>query len=249
MLCIENLHVNIGDKTVLDGLTLHVNPGEIHAIMGPNGAGKSSLAAVLAGKPEYKVIEGHICFFDQNLLELAPEVRAAKGLFLAFQYPIEIPGVTTVNFLKTALNQIRQQNGLPAMDAVSFLKLLEEKMVFMDIDESFMKRYLNEGFSGGERKKNEILQMAILNPTLAILDEPDSGLDIDALKIVAKGINNFRSSTNALILITHYPRLLDYVVPNFVHVLYEGKIIQSGTSLLAKQLETKGYEWVMRENR
>lgn len=243
MLDIHNLHATIGDKKVLNGLHLHVNAGEVHAIMGPNGAGKSTLAAILAGREAYTVTSGHVSFHGQDLLALAPEARAARGLFLAFQYPIEIPGVTTANFLKTALNQIRKQNEQPLVTAVDFLALLKAKMALLHMDPTFAQRSLNQGFSGGEKKRNEMLQMLLLNPTLAILDETDSGLDIDALKTISQGINQFRNSQNTLILITHYQRLLDYVVPDFVHVLYEGQIIRSGTSLLAKTLEQEGYAW------
>lgn len=244
MLHIENLHVRIGDQKVLNGLTLQVDCGQVHAIMGPNGAGKSSLAAVLAGKGGYELTAGSVCFHGQDLLAVAPEVRAAQGLFLAFQYPVELPGVTTTNFLKTALNQIRKQKGLPPLHAVDFLALLKEKMKLLHMEQALVQRSLNEGFSGGEKKRNEMLQMAVLDPALAILDETDSGLDIDALKIVAQGINQLRHATNAMIVITHYQRLLDYVVPNFVHVLHEGRIIRSGDRNLALQLEEKGYEWL-----
>ncbi|MDD9139807.1 MAG: Fe-S cluster assembly ATPase SufC [Candidatus Cardinium sp.] len=242
MLRIEGLQVCIGDKKILNGVNLQVNAGQVHALMGPNGSGKSSLAAVLAGREEYKVIQGSVQLYNQDLLALAPEARAALGLFLAFQYPVEIPGVTTTNFLKTAINQIKKQKGLPPLDAVSFLALLKEKMALLQMDPSLVQRSLNEGFSGGEKKRNEMLQMAMLEPTLAILDETDSGLDIDALKIVAQGINQLRNANNAIILITHYQRLLNYVIPDFVHIFYEGKIIQSGNSLLAHQLEKEGYE-------
>ncbi|WP_339044499.1 Fe-S cluster assembly ATPase SufC [Cardinium endosymbiont of Tipula unca] len=244
MLTIEDLHVNIGDKSVLNGVNLQVNPGQVHAIMGPNGAGKSTLAAVLAGREGYEITQGRVIFLDQDLLALAPEARAVLGLFWAFQYPVEIPGVTTTNFLKTAINQIRKQKGVAPLDAVSFLALLKEKMALVNMDQSLVKRSLNEGFSGGEKKRNEILQMAMIDPSLSILDETDSGLDIDALKIVSQGINKLRSTTNAMVLITHYQRLLDYVIPDFVHVFYDGKIIQSGDSTLAKRLEKEGYEWI-----
>lgn len=244
MLTIEDLHVKIGDKSVLNGVTLQVNPGQVHAIMGPNGAGKSTLAAVLAGREGYEITQGSVTFLGQDLLELAPESRAALGLFLAFQYPVEIPGVTTTNFLKTAINQIRKKRGVALLDAVAFLALLKKKMALVNMDQSLVQRSLNEGFSGGEKKRNEILQMAMIDPTLSILDETDSGLDIDALKIVSQGINKLRSTTNAMVLITHYQRLLDYVVPDFVHVFYDGKIIQSGDSTLAKKLEKEGYEWI-----
>jgi len=245
MLRIENLHVGVGGKKILNGVNLQIQPGEVHAIMGPNGAGKSTLAAVLAGRSGYEVTQGNVLFKGEELLDLPPEVRASLGIFLAFQYPVEIPGVTTINFLKTALNQIRKQRSLPPMDAVSFLQLLKEKMASMGIDETLPRRSLNEGFSGGEKKKNEMLQMAMLDPSLSILDETDSGLDIDALKIVAQGINKFRSNTNAILLITHYQRLLDYIVPDFIHIFYEGKIVKSGNKVLAKQLEQEGYERII----
>ncbi|WP_243018452.1 MULTISPECIES: Fe-S cluster assembly ATPase SufC [Candidatus Cardinium] len=244
MLTIADLHVTIGDKEVLSGVNLEVNAGQVHAIMGPNGAGKSSLASVLAGKPGYEVTKGNILLHGQDLLPLAPEARAALGLFLAFQYPVEIPGVTTTNFLKTAINQIRKQKGLSPLDAVSFLEILKEKRKLLHMDQSLVQRSLNEGFSGGEKKRNEMLQMALLDPSLAILDETDSGLDIDALTIVAQAINQLRSPTNAIIVITHYQRLLDHVVPDVVHIFYEGKIIQSGGAMLAKRLEKEGYGWI-----
>ena len=243
MLTIANLHVNIEGKKVLNGVNLEVSAGQIHAIMGPNGAGKSTLAAVLAGKAGYEVTQGSILLHGQDLLELAPEARAALGLFLAFQYPVEIPGVTTTNFLKTAINQIRKQRALPPLDAVAFLELLKEKRKLLRMDHTLVQRSLNEGFSGGE-KRNEMLQMALLAPSLAILDETDSGLDIDALTIVSQAINQLRSATNAMVLITHYQRLLDHVVPDFVHIFYDGTIIQSGDFTLAKRLEKEGYGWI-----
>ena len=244
MLTIQNLHVSVADQKVLKGINLTINPGEVHAIMGPNGAGKSTLAAVLAGKEGYDITGGNISFEGKDLTTLAPEERAALGFFLAFQYPVEIPGVTTTNFLKTAINQIRKQQGKDPLDAVAFLALMKEKIALVNMDESLLKRSLNEGFSGGEKKRNEIFQMAMLAPKLAILDETDSGLDIDALKIVAEGINTLRTQENATVMITHYQRLLDYVVPDFVHILYDGQIVESGDSQLAHTLEKKGYGWV-----
>lgn len=244
MLKISNLQASIGEKQILKGINLDVKAGEIHAIMGPNGSGKSTLASVLAGREDYEVTSGEVDFFGKNLLELAPEERAAEGIFLAFQYPVEIPGVTTTNFLKTAVNQIRKYRGMEAMDAVSFLKMMKEKMKIVDMPDSLLKRSLNEGFSGGEKKRNEIFQMAVLEPKLAILDETDSGLDIDALRIVAEGVNKLRNSQNATIVVTHYQRLLDYIVPDYVHVLYNGRIVKSGTKELALELEEKGYDWL-----
>lgn len=247
MLKIKNLRASIGDKEILTGINLDVNAGEVHAIMGPNGSGKSTLASVLAGREEYKVTSGSITFLGDDLLDLSPEERAWKGLFLAFQYPVEIPGVSTTNFLKTAVNNIREHRGLEKLDAVSFLRLMREQMKLMEIDQSLVNRSLNEGFSGGEKKRNEIFQMALLDPKLAILDETDSGLDIDALKIVANGVNHLKSSDNAIIIVTHYQRLLEYIVPDFVHVLYNGQIVKSGTKELAFELEEKGYEWIREE--
>ncbi|GJM28128.1 MAG: ABC transporter ATP-binding protein [Cyclobacteriaceae bacterium] len=247
MLKVENLKASIEGKQILNGVNLSVNPGEIHAIMGPNGSGKSTLASVLAGRDSYQVTEGSISFLNQDLLEMAPEDRAREGLFLAFQYPVEIPGVSTTNFLKTAVNQIREHRGQEALDAVTFLKLIKEKMKLVEIDNSLLSRALNDGFSGGEKKRNEIFQMAVLEPRLAILDETDSGLDIDALRIVANGVNTLRNKDNATIVVTHYQRLLDYIIPDFVHVLYNGRIVKSGTKELAKKLEEKGYDWI-REN-
>ena len=247
MLKIKNLRASIGDKEILTGINLDVNAGEVHAIMGPNGSGKSTLASVLAGREGYKVTSGSITFLGDDLLDLSPEERAWKGLFLAFQYPVEIPGVSTTNFLKTAVNNVREHRGLEKLDAVSFLRLMREQMKLMEIDQSLVNRSLNEGFSGGEKKRNEIFQMALLDPKLAILDETDSGLDIDALKIVANGVNHLKSSDNAIIIVTHYQRLLEYIVPDFVHVLYNGQIVKSGTKALAFELEEKGYEWIREE--
>ena len=247
MLKIENLHASIGEKEILKGLSLEVKPGEIHAIMGPNGSGKSTLASVLAGREDYEITAGSVEFGGKDLLELSPEARAAEGIFLAFQYPVEIPGVTTVNFLKTAVNEMRKYRGESPLDAVQFLKLIKEKAKLLKLDDALQKRALNEGFSGGEKKRNEIFQMAVLEPKLAILDETDSGLDIDALRIVAEGVNTLRSADNAVIVITHYQRLLDYIVPDFVHVLYKGRIVKSGTKELALELEEKGYDWIKDE--
>ena len=247
MLKIENLKASIEGKPILNGVNLTVNAGEVHAIMGPNGSGKSTLASVLAGRDSYEVTEGNISFLNQDLLELAPEERAREGMFLAFQYHVEIPGVTTTNFLKTAVNQIREHRGQEAMDAVTFLKLIKEKMKLVKIDDTLLSRSLNDGFSGGEKKRNEIFQMAVLEPRLAILDETDSGLDIDALKIVANGVNTLRNKNNAIVVVTHYQRLLEYIVPDYVHVLYNGQIVKSGNKELALELEEKGYDWI-REN-
>lgn len=247
MLSIKNLHASIEGKEILKGLNLEVKPGEIHAIMGPNGSGKSTLASVLAGREEYEVTEGSVSFQNKDLLELAPEDRAREGVFMAFQYPVEIPGVSTINFMKAALNEKRIYQGLEPMDSVSFLKLMKEKMALVEIDKSLLSRSLNEGFSGGEKKRNEIFQMAMLEPTLAILDETDSGLDIDALRIVANGVNKLHNEDRAVIVITHYQRLLDYLEPDFVHVLVNGKIVKSGTKELALELEEKGYEFVRNE--
>ncbi len=247
MLSISNLQASIGDKEILRGLNLEVNPGEVHAIMGPNGAGKSTLASVLAGREDYEVTGGSVTFDGKDLLEMAPEERAAEGIFLAFQYPVEIPGVSTTNFLKTAMNEIRKYRGQDTLDAVQFLKLMKEKMKLVNIDQSLLSRSLNEGFSGGEKKRNEIFQMAMLEPKLAILDETDSGLDIDALRIVADGVNKLRSPERATIVVTHYQRLLDYIVPDFVHVLYKGRIVKSGPKELALELEEKGYDWIKAE--
>ena len=244
MLKISDLHAQVEDNVILKGINLEVKPGEVHAIMGPNGSGKSTLASVLAGREDFEVTQGNVEYQGQDLLDMEPEVRAREGIFLAFQYPVEIPGVSTTNFLKTAVNQVRQHKGKDPLDAVSFLKLMKEKMKLVDIDQSLMSRSLNEGFSGGEKKRNEIFQMAMLEPTLAILDETDSGLDIDALRIVAGGVNALRSEENATIVVTHYQRLLEYIVPDYVHVLYNGRIVKSGDKNLALELEEKGYDWI-----
>ncbi len=247
MLKVDNLKASVEDKEILKGINLEVKPGEVHAIMGPNGSGKSTLASVLAGRESYEITEGSVTFLNKDLLEMAPEERAREGLFLAFQYPVEIPGVSSTNFLKTAVNQIREHRGQEPLDAVSFLKLIKEKMKLVDIDQSLLSRSLNDGFSGGEKKRNEIFQMAVLEPRLAVLDETDSGLDIDALKIVAHGVNSLKSHENAVVVVTHYQRLLDYIVPDYVHVLYDGKIVKSGTKELALELEEKGYDWIKEE--
>lgn len=247
MLVVNDLHAKIGEKEILRGINLTVNAGEVHAIMGPNGSGKSTLASVLAGREDYEVTRGSVEFAGKDLLVLAPEERAREGVFLAFQYPVEIPGVTTTNFMKTALNQVRAHRGLPPLDAVGFLALMKEKMKLVEVEQALLSRSLNEGFSGGEKKRNEIFQMAMLEPKLAILDETDSGLDIDALKIVSNGVNKLRSPENAVIVVTHYQRLLDYIVPDFVHVLYKGRIVKSGGKELALELEAKGYDWVKEE--
>ncbi|MFC5412653.1 Fe-S cluster assembly ATPase SufC [Larkinella bovis] len=247
MLTISNLQASIGNKEILKGIDLDVKPGEVHAIMGPNGSGKSTLAAVLAGREDYTVTDGSVLFNGKDLLEMGPEDRAAEGIFLAFQYPVEIPGVSTTNFLKTAMNEIRKYRGQEPLDAVQFLKLMKEKMKLVNIDQSLLSRSLNEGFSGGEKKRNEIFQMAMLEPKLAILDETDSGLDIDALRIVAEGVNQLRSPERATIVVTHYQRLLDYIVPDYVHVLYKGRIVKSGPKELALELEEKGYDWIKAE--
>ena len=248
MISIKNLHARIDGKKILKGINLEVKPGEVHAIMGPNGSGKSTLASVLAGRDGYEITNGSVIFENKNLLELDTEVRAREGIFLAFQYPVEIPGVSTTNFLKTALNQIRQHRGEKNLDAVAFLKLVKAKMKLVDIDQSLLSRSLNEGFSGGEKKRNEVFQMAMLDPKLSILDETDSGLDIDALRIVANGVNSLKSKDNASILITHYQRLLDYIMPDFVHVLFDGKIVKTGNKTLALELEEKGYDWIKAKN-
>ena len=244
MLSIKNLHASIGDKEILKGINLEVKAGEIHAIMGPNGAGKSTLASIIAGNENYEVTEGEISLDGEDLSELAPEERAHKGVFLSFQYPVEIPGVSVTNFMRTAINETRKANGQEEMPANEMLKVIREKSELLEIDRKFLSRSLNEGFSGGEKKRNEIFQMAMLEPKLAILDETDSGLDIDALRIVANGVNKLKSDKNAIIVITHYQRLLDYIVPDFVHVLYNGKIVKSGDASLALELEEKGYDWI-----
>ena len=247
MLSIKNLQAGIEGKEILKGLSLDVKPGEVHAIMGPNGSGKSTLASVLAGRADYEVTGGTVEFMGRDLLELSPEERAGEGIFLAFQYPVEIPGLTTTNFIKTAVNEVRKYRGLPALDAVQFLKMMKEKMALMEIGQSLLSRSLNEGFSGGEKKRNEIFQMAMLEPRLAILDETDSGLDIDAIRIVSNGVNKLRSKDNGVLVVTHYQRLLDYIVPDFVHVLYNGRIVKSGTKELAFELEERGYDFIKNE--
>ncbi len=244
MLVIKNLHANIKGKEILKGINLEINAGEVHAIMGPNGSGKSTLAAVLAGREIFEVTHGEILFNGKNLLDLSPEVRSREGLFLSFQYPIEIPGVSMVNFMKAAVNEQRKYRGLDPLSASDFLKMMREKKELVEIDSALTNRSVNEGFSGGEKKKNEIFQMAMLEPKLSILDETDSGLDIDALRIVANGVNKLKRPDNASIIITHYQRLLDYIVPDFVHILYNGKIVKSAGKELALELEEKGYDWI-----
>jgi Fe-S cluster assembly ATP-binding protein len=247
MLKIENLHVSIEGKEILKGVSLEVKTGEIHAIMGPNGSGKSTLSSVIAGSEDYEVTKGNIFFKDENIEDLSAEERAHRGIFMSFQYPVEIPGITVTNFIKTAINSNLKARGLKEMPASEMLKKIREKAKLLEIDSRFLSRSLNEGFSGGEKKRNEIFQMAMLEPSVAILDETDSGLDIDALRIVANGVNKLKSSENAVILITHYQRLLDYIVPDYVHVLYNGKIVKSGTKDLALELEAKGYDWIKEE--
>lgn len=247
MLEIKSLKVSIGDKEILKGINLTIRPGEIHAIMGPNGSGKSTLASVLAGREEYEVTGGEVLFKGKNLLELTPEDRAREGVFLAFQYPVEIPGISTANFLRTALNEVRKYKGLDPLNGAEFLKLMKEKMKVVEIDANLTNRPVNEGFSGGEKKRNEIFQMAMLEPVLSILDETDSGLDIDALRIVSNGVNKLRTKDNACIVVTHYQRLLNYIVPDVVHVLYKGRIVKSGGKELAFELEQKGYDWIKNE--
>jgi Fe-S cluster assembly ATP-binding protein len=247
MLDIKNMHVNVEGTEILKGLDFHVNAGEVHAIMGPNGAGKSTMAQALAGHSAYEMTEGEVSFLDQDLMEMPPEERARLGLFLAFQYPVEIPGISNAYFLQSSINEVRKSHGLEELDAMEFQDLLIEKMELVNVPPHFADRNVNEGFSGGEKKRNEILQMAVMEPKLCMLDETDSGLDIDALRIVADGINKLRNPERAFILVTHYQRLLDYVVPDFVHVLYEGRIVKSGGPELAKELEAKGYDWIREE--
>lgn len=247
MLKIENLHAEVEEKAILKGLNLHVKPGEVHAIMGPNGAGKSTLASIVAGKEDYEVTQGTIELDGEDISELDPEERAHAGVFLSFQYPVEIPGVTVTNFIKTAINETRKAQGLEDMPAKDMLKKIREKSALLEIDRKFLSRSLNEGFSGGEKKRNEIFQMAMLEPKLAILDETDSGLDIDALRIVANGVNKLKSKDNAVIVITHYQRLLDHIIPDYVHVLHDGKIVKTGDASLAHQLEAQGYDWIKEE--
>ena len=247
MLRIENLHASVEDKEILKGINLEIKPGEVHAIMGPNGSGKSTLSSVIAGNEDFEVTQGNIEFLGEDINELAPEDRAHKGLFLSFQYPVEIPGVSVTNFIKTAINETRRAKGLEDMPANEMLKMIREKSELLEIDRKFLSRSLNEGFSGGEKKRNEIFQMAMLEPKLAILDETDSGLDIDALRIVANGVNKLKSSENAVVVITHYQRLLEYIVPDFVHVLLNGRIVKSGGKELAMELEEKGYDWIKQE--
>ncbi|AWI25192.1 Fe-S cluster assembly ATPase SufC [Flavobacterium pallidum] len=247
MLQIKNLHASIEDKDILKGINLTVNAGEVHAIMGPNGAGKSTLSAIIAGREDYQVTEGEILLEGEDISELAPEERAHKGVFLSFQYPVEIPGVSVTNFMKTAINETRKAQGKDEMQANEMLKLIREKSELLEIDRKFLSRSLNEGFSGGEKKRNEIFQMAMLEPKLAILDETDSGLDIDALRIVANGVNRLKNENNSVLVITHYQRLLDYIIPDFVHVLMDGKIVKSGDASLALELEEKGYDWIKQE--
>ena len=247
MLSIKDLKAEIEGKKILNGLSLEVKAGEVHAIMGPNGAGKSTLSSVLAGRAEYEVTGGSVSYEGKNLLDMSPEDRAREGLFLAFQYPIEIPGVSTTNFLKTAVNEKRKYLGLDPMEATDFLKMMREKMDYVEMDKALISRSLNEGFSGGEKKRNEVFQMAMLEPKLCIMDETDSGLDIDALRLVSNGVNKLRNKDNAFLVITHYQRLLDYIVPDFVHVLYKGRIVKSGDKELAKELEVKGYDWIKQE--
>ena len=244
MLSIDNLHVSVDGKSILNGINLDVKSGEVHAIMGPNGSGKSTLSSAVAGNESYEVIKGNILFRGENIVDMAPEERAHKGIFMSFQYPVEIPGITVTNFIKTSINSNLRARGEEEMPANLMLKKIREKAKLLEIDSKFLSRSLNEGFSGGEKKRNEIFQMAMLEPSLSILDETDSGLDIDALKIVANGVNKLRSKDNAVVVITHYQRLLEYIIPDFVHVLHEGKIVKSGTKDLAHELEEKGYDWI-----
>jgi len=248
MITIKDLHASINGKEILKGINLEVKPGEIHAIMGPNGSGKSTLASVLAGREDYEVTGGSVDFEGKDLLDLSPEDRAREGMFLAFQYPVEIPGVSNINFLKTAINEIRAYHGQEEIAAKDFMSLVKEKQALVEFNKKLANRSVNEGFSGGEKKRNEIFQMAMLNPKLGLLDETDSGLDIDALRVVANGVNKLKNDNNAFVVITHYQRLLDYIVPDFVHVLYNGKIVKSGTKELALELEEKGYDWIKEEN-
>ena len=245
MLKIENLHATVGDKEILRGIDLEVKPGEVHAIMGPNGAGKSTLAATLAGRDNINVTQGSISYQGEDLVPLNPEERSWKGIFLGFQYPVEIPGLTNANFMKAAINEHRKQQGLEPVKAVDFLRMMKEKMALVEMDSSFSSRAVNTGFSGGEKKRNEVFQMAMLNPKLAILDESDSGLDVDALRIVGTGVDKLRRSDNATILITHYQRLLDYIVPDYIHVLYKGRIVMTGDKDLAREIEERGYDWII----
>ena len=247
MLEIKNLRATVGEQEILRGINLTVGAGEVHGIMGPNGSGKSTLAHVLSGRENYRVTDGEILYNGKNLLEMSPEERAREGIFLAFQYPVEIPGVSTTYFLKAALNAVRKHQGLDELDAMEFLSLIKDKMKLVEMDQALLNRPLNEGFSGGEKKRNEILQMAVMDPKLAILDETDSGLDIDALRIVAGGVNALRKKDRAMIVITHYQRLLNYIVPDYIHVLYDGRIVKSGTKELALELEVKGYDWIKDE--
>lgn len=247
LLDIKNLHASIEGKEILKGLDITINPGEVHAIMGPNGSGKSTLASVIAGREEYEVTDGEVLLDGKDLLEMDPSERAGEGVFLAFQYPVEIPGVSTANFLKASVNSVRKYRGLEPLDGVQMMKLMNEKMQLVEMEKSFLSRSINEGFSGGEKKRNEIFQLAMLEPKLAILDETDSGLDIDALKIVANGVNQLKSENNAFLVITHYQRLLNYIVPDVVHVLYKGRIVKTGGKELAHELEARGYDWIIKE--
>jgi Fe-S cluster assembly ATP-binding protein len=245
MLEIKNLHAGVENKQILKGIELTINAGEVHAVMGPNGSGKSTLAAILAGREGYDITEGQVLYYGKDLLEMDPEERAREGVFLAFQYPVEIPGVNSTYFLKAALNELRKHKGQPELDAMEFLAFVKQKVKLLELDESLLKRSVNEGFSGGEKKRNEIFQMAVLEPKLAILDETDSGLDIDALKVVSNGVNKLKHPDNSQLVITHYQRLLNYIVPDFVHVLYDGRIVRTGTKELALELEEKGYDWIV----